>query len=241
VLVVVLVVVLVAAVAYGSYYFKKKRRDALAVFAKQYRLTYAPSDPFGLIRAYDFKLFHQGDGRGCENLLYGEWEGVAVREADYWYYTRSTDGQGHQTKSYKYFSVVVADMACTMPYVSVAKESVFTKLADHMGFRDIDFESEQFNNEFNVKSPDREFAFKLIDARMEQFLLDTGGGYGFEVQGPSVLIYCHKLGPTELVPLFGTAKAFHDHIPRLVWNEYGAGAQSPPRPDAAAPGASQPG
>jgi len=227
VLIVILIVAVVAAGIWFSYYLKKKRRDELAVFAKQYGLTYSREDPYDLL-GYDFKLFRQGDGRGCENVLAGAWQGVPVKEADYWYYTESTDGEGHRTKSYKYFSVVVADMGCSMPYVSVAKENLFTRMADHMGFPDIDFESEDFNREFNVKSEDREFAFKLVDARMMQFLMDSGGKFGFEVRGPTVLTYCHKMKPLELVPLFGTAKGFHDHIPRLVWNEYGAGGTPPP-------------
>jgi hypothetical protein len=216
------------AVAFGSYYITKKRRDALAAFAKQYGFTYSRHDPYNL-PSYDFKLFRQGEGRGCENVMTGSWQGLPVKVADYWYYTESTDSQGHRTKDYHRFDIVLADMSCTTPYVSVEKESLFTKLADHMGFRDIDFESEAFNRAFNVKSPDKEFAFKLIDARMEQFLIDAGGSYGFEFQGPTMLVYCHRLGPTGLVPLIGTAKGFVDHIPRLVWTEFGTGpAQAAP-------------
>jgi hypothetical protein len=221
-LVIVLVLVVVAAIAYGSYYVAKKRRDQLAAFAKQYGFRYSARDPYRLT-TYDFKLFRQGEGRGCENVLTGMWQDIPVKVADYWYYTESTDSQGHRTKDYHRFSIVVADVACTTPYVSVDKESIFSKLADHMGFHDIDFESEAFNRAFNVKSPDKAFAFTLIDARMEQFLIDTGGGYGFEFSGPTMLVYCHRLRPTELVPLVGTAKGFVDHIPKLVWTEYGVG------------------
>jgi hypothetical protein len=235
VLIVILIAGVVAAGIWLSYYLKKRRRDELGVFAKQYGLSYSQADPYDLL-GYDFKLLRQGDGRGCENVLAGAWQGVPIKEADYWYYTESTDGEGHRTKSYKYFSVVIADVGCSTPYVSVAKESLFTRMADHMGFRDIDFESEDFNREFNVKSEDREFAFKLIDARMMQFLMDSGGKFGFEVRGPTVLTYCHRMRPPELVPLFGTAKGFNDHIPRLVWNEYGTGrAQAPAEAPAAAP------
>ncbi len=222
-LVIVLVLLVGAGVAYGSYAIKKKRRDALATFAKQYGFTYSADDPYGLPTSNDFRLFRQGEGRGCENVLTGTWQNMPVKLADYWYYTESTDSQGHRTKDYHRFSIVLADVSCRTPHVSVERESVFTKLADHMGFRDIDFESEAFNRAFNVKAPDKEFAFKLIDARMEQFLMDTGGDYGFEFSGPTMLVYCHRLRPSELVPLVGTAKGFVDHIPRLVWNEYGTG------------------
>ena len=104
--------------------------------------------------------------------------------------------------------------------VRISKESLLTKLADHVGLHDIEFESEQFNKAFNVKAQDREFCFKLVDARMMQWLLGTGGGFEFEVAGPWLLVACHRRRPMELVPLLGTAKGFGDHIPRLVRTEY---------------------
>jgi hypothetical protein len=225
----VLIVIGIAAIIgvgiWFSYQRKKKRRLALAAFASQYGMQYSRVDPFGLL-GYDFHLFKQGDGRGCENVISGQWQGLPLREADYWYYDETTDSQGHRSKSYHYFSVVIADLSCALPYVSMTKESIFTRMADHLGFRDIDFESEAFNREFNVKASDREFAFKLVDARMMQWMVATGGRFGFEVQGPCVLVYCRRRKPADLLPLVGTAKEFSDHIPRLVLNEYGTSPQA---------------
>jgi hypothetical protein len=124
--------------------------------------------------------------------------------------------------------VVVADLALTVPHVSVQKENLFTRLADHVGLRDVDFESEQFNREFNVKGSDKEFIFKLIDARMTQWLLSTGGEFGFEIERSNLLACCKRRRPSELIPLLGTSKFFNDHIPRMVWNEYGSGAGAKP-------------
>jgi hypothetical protein len=224
---VILILLIGAGVAYGSYWLKKKRRDELATFATQYQLSYSKEDPFGLLITYPYELFARGDGRGCENVLSGTWQGLTVKETDYWYYDESTDSKGNRTKTYHHFSALIVDLPLRAPYLTVAKENILTTLADHVGLKDIDFESEQFNREFNVKCHDREFAFKLIDARMEQFLLDTGGAYSIEFAGSSALIYCKRLPPTGLVPLFGTAKGFVDHIPRLVWNEYGPGGGGP--------------
>jgi hypothetical protein len=215
-----------------SFYRKKQRREAMGAFAARYGLAYSRDDPIGLL-GYGFHLLQMGDGRGCENVVYGQWQGLAAREADYWYYTESTDSKGNTTRSYHKFSIVIADFEASLPYVSVAKESIFTRMADHLGFPDIQFESEDFNRQFQVRAQDREFAFKLIDARMMLWLLSTGGAFGFEVRGSNVLVYCHRLRPTELEPLFGTAKLFHDHVPRLVWTEYGAQRTEaiPPAPD----------
>ena len=64
-------------------------------------------------------------------------------------------------------------------------------------------------------------AYQLIDPRMMNWLLSTGGAFGFEVVGPNLLVYSHRRRPTELIPLFGSAQLFRDHIPRLVRTEYG--------------------
>jgi len=221
ILVFVLIAALVGLGIWYSYYRKRQRRLDLATFARQYQLEYSQVDGVGLI-GYPFHLFSRGDGRGCENLLEGQWQGLPMREADYWYYDESSDSEGRRTKSYHYFSVVVADLGVQCPSaVSIEKENLMTRLADHVGLHDIEFESEQFNREFNVKSKDREFTFKLVDDRMMQWLLETGGSFGFEVAGPWLLVYCKRLQPMAVVPLFGTAKGFTDRLPRLVRAEYG--------------------
>jgi hypothetical protein len=214
----ILAVIGVAA-AYG-FHRKQKRREALALFALHHRFEFARSDPFGLV-GYPFRLMTLGDGRGCENVMWGTWQDLTVKEADYWYYTESSDSDGRTSRSYHHFSIVIADIESILPHVVVGRESALSRFADHLGFRDIEFESEQFNRAFQVKGADREFAYRLIDARMMRWLLASDGRFGFEVLGNAVLVHGPPREPTELIPLLGTAKGFRDHIPRLVWSEYG--------------------
>jgi len=109
VLIFVFVAVAVVFGIYWTYKQKQKRRAGLATFATQYQLQYSQTDPYGLLRGSAFHLFREGDGQGIEDVLSGTWEGVPGREADYWYYTESKDSNGRTSKSYKYFSVVIAD------------------------------------------------------------------------------------------------------------------------------------
>ena len=217
-------VLILAAVGTGvwlSYRAKQRRREALFGFATERGLEYSRVDPFALPSSYAFHLFGMGDGRGCENVLSGTWDGLPVREADYWYYTESSDSKGGRSKSYSYFSVVVADLDCSVPRVSISKETLLTRAAEHLGASDLDFESEEFNRMFKVTAQDPQVAYQLIDPRMMNWLLSTGGAFGFEVVGPNLLVYSHRRRPTELIPLFGSAQLFRDHIPRLVRTEYG--------------------
>ena len=115
--------------------------------------------------------------------------------------------------------------------MSIRRENLLSRMADHLGFHDIEFESEDFNRRFRVGSADREFAFKLVDDRMMAWLLSTDGSCSFEVNGPNLLVWCGRQKPAELIPLFGTAKAFVDHVPRLVWNEYATRQQASTLPE----------
>jgi hypothetical protein len=203
-----------------NYQRKKQRRLALASFAARSGLRFAADDPFGLL-GEDFRLLHMGAGRGCENVVWGDWRGMPVKEADYWYYTESTDANGNKSRSYKYFSVLEAELACTVPAISIQRETLMSRLADRVGFADLEFESEQFNREFQVRAGDREFASRLVDARMMAWLMASTDGFGFELSSSNMLAWCGRRKPEELIGLFDTALGFRDHIPRLIWNEYG--------------------
>jgi hypothetical protein len=230
VLIVILIVVAAGVGIWWTWYARQKRREAIVQFGLQYGLEYSRVDPYGLLGS-GFRLFRLGQGRKIENVLSGSFQGLPVKEADYAYYEESTDSKGNRTKTWHYFSVVIAEIGIAVPEVSIEKENLLTRLADHLSFHDIQFESEDFNRMFNVRAGDKEFAYKLVDARMIQWLLSTGGAFGFEVKGPSLLVWSKRRKPDQLVPLLGSSKLFRDHIPRLVWNEFGTGEQQVAEPD----------
>jgi hypothetical protein len=221
---------------------KRERRRALPRFALQHGMAYTEDDPYGL-PARDFRLFREGEGRGCRNVLSGRWQNLPVTEADYWYYTNpstagSTTGSGGfsftsqgfspSNRSYYYFSIVLADLAVTVPYVSIRKATLFTKLAGHLGVHDIELGSADFDRQFKVTAADKEFAAKLIDPAMMQWLLSTGGEFAFEIGGTHLLVSCKLLPVTGLVKLLDTAKGFTDHIPQLVWAGHKTGLPQTP-------------
>jgi type II secretory pathway pseudopilin PulG len=222
-LVVIGIVVIVALGIYFGWYAKKKRREELARMAAQLGLQYSQQDTFNLL-GLPFGLFRMGDGRGCENVMWGRWLDIQLQEFDYWYYEESTDSKGNRTRTYYRFSCVVSQLPLDSAHLSITKENLFTRLADHLGFEDISFESEEFNRKFQIKSKDRKFATDLIDARMMQWLLATEKGWSYELSGPYLLCYHKRLRPVELTPLLGTMKEFRDHIPRVVYGLYGSGA-----------------
>lgn len=222
VLIVLLVVLVLIGAAVWSAHRKAGRRRGMMAFADRYGFDFYVEDPF-LLADWPFRLFGMGDGRGCQNLVDGRWQGLPVKAADYWYYTQSTDSRGRTSRDYHRFSVVVAEIEADLPPVTIRRESVLTRLAGRVGMSDIRFESERFNREFRVSAGDPQFAYRLVDARMMQWLLAMGQGFEFEVCGTRILAYCRPRRPDDLIPLLGVAKGLHDHVPRLVWTEFGTG------------------
>ena len=198
-------------------YRPRQHVPAAARFAAEHGLSYSA---VGYVNSpgYDFPLLREGDRSGYNNVLAGRWQDLPVKEADYWW----TRGSGSARQGGN-FSIVVVDLAATMPYVAVQRKTLFTKAAAHLGLHhDTDFESEDFNRKFSVTAPDKEFAVKLIDAEMIRWLMSTGGEFAFDLGGCNLLVSCGRLPVTGLVRLFDAATGFTDHIPHAVWAEYGA-------------------
>lgn len=206
-------------VAVYSYQAKKKRREDFALVATQLGMEYWRTDPFGLL-SEPFVLFGKGDGRGIENVLAGKYQDVDARAFDYWYYEESTDSQGHRTKTYSRFDCVIMPIDAACSPMTIDNENLLTRLADALTFDDIEFESEEFNKTFNVKSDDRKFANDFVDARMMAWLLQYGDGTSFEIVGDRLMCFRRKLAPMEIVTLLGLAKSLLGHVPSVVYSLY---------------------
>jgi len=218
VLIVIGVIAMVTVVGV-SYYLRRKRLQELALVARGLGLSFSPTDTAGCL-ALPFALFSRGDGRGTENLLDGTWNGLAVREFDYWFYTDSTDAQGHHSRSYSHFSCAVTEVDAVMSPLAIARENLLTRLADSVGLDDITFELEDFNREFNVKGRDRAFANAFVDQRMMAWLMTTDRAVAFETSGPWLLAWRRRVAPAEVGGLLATLKRFRDQVPRVVFDLY---------------------
>jgi hypothetical protein len=216
---IVLIIAGAIAIAAVGAYLKAKRRDAFRAFALQHGLEYAPHDPFGLL-GWPFDLFGRGDGQGIDNIVWGRWEGEPIHAFDFWYYTESTDSKGRRSRSYRHFSCAMVEVAAAFPHLEVAREGILSRLADHLGMEDIEFESPEFNRRYNVKAKERKFAYELLDARMLKWLVDFDQGLSFEVLGNRILAYRSRVKPAALIPVIGTARMFRDRIPRVALNLY---------------------
>ena len=222
-LLLILVFVLVAAgLVYYQHQLKLQRQRELRSLALGQRLDFSLDDPFDTL-GEPFSLLQKGDGRGVENVMWGFWHELEIRAFDYWYYEESSDSNGHHSKSYYRFDCVIAPVDARCPQLQISEEDLFTRLADAFTFRDIEFESEEFNRRFNVKGPDERFATALCDARMMDWLLLHGEGYAIEIVGDRLLCWCKRVAPAGMIHLLGTAKTFREQMPAVLSSLYPKG------------------
>jgi hypothetical protein len=220
---------LLGAIALASFVHNLGRRRALARFAFEYGFQFAPTDLFGLID-HGFDLFNRGDRARCQNVVWGEWQGIQVKSGELWFDSRSHDswplaGTNRSDASFLYrrddpFSFALVEVPAFLPHVSIRRRKGIVDLGAILDPNDLKFESDRFNRTFEVRSGDREFAYKLVDAGMMLWLLGIAARFPFEfeVNGPRLLVYGGRV--KLLLPLIATAKQYADHVPRSVLLQY---------------------
>jgi hypothetical protein len=213
-------VVASAGMAYAIYRLKRRRRDALANMATQLGLSFSAWDQRAL-RDLPLELLHRGPSRAIENVLWGTWQGVEVWAFDYAYDEESSRPHGQPSGTSARLSCAITEIEAACSPLRIERERLGSRISGPLGGDDVDFESDEFNRSFRIVCGDRKFAYDLIDARMMSWLLSTPDIFEFEVGGKWLLTFTPRVRPTELVPLLGTAKLFHEHVPRVVSSLYG--------------------
>ena len=213
-------ILLVAAGVSVTAAMARRRREAeLSTVARDLGLRYASDDPFAILDR-PFPLFSKGDGRGIEHVLYGSWRGHEVRAFDHWYYEESRNPQGHSSRSTSRFSCVLLPVDVVCSATTIDAEGPLTRLADHLALEDIQFESEEFNRTFDVRSEDPRFASALIDGPMMDWMLANASACSIQLSGMQVLCFTRQLPPGDVPSLLEMAVGFVERIPPVTRSLY---------------------
>ena len=160
----VFVVVLVV-----GYISAQKRREAMAALAGRLGLRFSPHKDHGLARQYEFlDKLRAGRDRYAYNVLSGTYQGHEVLAFDYHYKT----GSGKDTHHH-YLSFFILRLPISVPELTIGPEGFFSKIAQAVGYDDIDFESHEFSRKFCVRSRNKKFAYDVCNARMIEYLLSN--------------------------------------------------------------------
>lgn len=235
-LLVVLFFALVIALIIAFSIAEKKRRERLVAFAAENGYEYFPhGDPtgaeppgcsfaaFGSARGQWFRRFEGfspfgvGHSQSASNLF------VKRENPRTWYFFdyRYTTGSGkHQTTHS--FWIAATEFPSMFPSLVVRTEGFFDKIGAFIGFRDIEFESHEFNERFHVSGSDEKFAYAVVHPQMMEFLL-SGPRIDWQMGGPYLLVAGNgRLDVEVIAPTRAMMEAFLEHVPDYVWKDYGA-------------------
>jgi hypothetical protein len=147
-------------------------------------------------------------------------------------YGRTPDGHDRRAFDYQYttgtgknrkvhtFSCGLISTGAAWPQLTLGPEGFFERVMDIIGADDLQFESEEFNREWDVRSSDPRFASAMIDPEMMLFLMEKAKGARIEVSGPWILFSGERCDPDQLPQMIAAAEAFREGVPPVVWSLY---------------------
>jgi len=170
VVIVAVLVLIVVGTIYGMIQ-ARKRLEGLNELALRLGLNFSAGDDYGLAERFGFlKQLAQGEDRYARNVLSGTYQQNQVLVFDYHYATYHTDKSGTHKEDH-WFSFFILTLTAVFPDLTIRRENFFTKIAEVFGYQDINFESAEFSKAFNVRSPDKKFAYDVCNAKMMEYLL----------------------------------------------------------------------
>ncbi len=169
---IVLAAAVAITIAYVQWRIEKARTEKIAAYARERGFRFAPEKTSS---APNFAIFERGHSRAAFNTMRFTLElrgrSCDAQAGDFRYKVTSGSGKNRRTTTYHFSYLCLAQPFAGAPELSIRREGFLDKIADALGFDDIDFESEEFSRKFRVKSADKKFAFDVIHPRMIEFLM----------------------------------------------------------------------
>jgi len=173
-----------------------KRREAMAAVAAKLGLRFSPGKDRHLDNRYRFlNKLRQGSNRYAYNMMSGIYREHELILFDYHYQT----GSGKNTHHY-YFSYFILHLQASFAELVIGPENIFSKIAQAVGYDDIDFESHEFSKKFCVRSSDKKFAYDVCNGRMIEYLL-ANRDLSIEIEDNVLGIsFSRRLSPEQIEP-----------------------------------------
>ena len=163
-----------------EHYASQKRRSVeMAFMAKKLGLRFDQARDPRMNRRHGFLRKIKGWRRYALNVMSGKFEDHPVTIFEYhsqkickdcksWEYSRWIE--------HKYVSYFVVDLGKFFSDLTIIKEAptsrLLSRVADAIGRGDIDFESHEFSELFDVRGEDKKFAYDFCNVQMMEYLLE---------------------------------------------------------------------
>ena len=208
---IVFLVIFGLSIIYGKYVYGRRRKE-LAKWAMSRGLTFNPeSDRFFNDKYPNFGCLQRGGDCYAYNIMQGSLAGRQFLGCDYHYATGSDSN-----RSEHFSSLVIIKSPFLLEPLIIRPENFSDKLAEFVGFSDINFESAEFSKKFYVKSPDKKWAYDIIHPQMMEFLL-ASPMFSIQFDLLSVIVYrTQHVFPEEFEDAANLINGIFERIPDYV-------------------------
>jgi hypothetical protein len=189
IMVLIMVVGFAAIIAHGilGIVANNQRKAALRQMASERGLAYNQevSDITSLLGGILFEMTSVGHYKRVRNVMAGQWHGSAVKIFDLHYIT----GTGKNQSSHRQTGIALAADELSVPEFVVKPEHLFSKLANALGQKEIDFEEDpDFSKQFQLMSMD-EAAVRLLFSPIVREWFKHHRGICAELRSSQLLLY----------------------------------------------------
>jgi hypothetical protein len=182
---------------YFAHKAEKQRTEAWRQEAERMGFEFAAAPGLSILGRFPgFQLFAHGDSKAVKNLLRGQASGLEVTVFDYSYVTGS--GKSRHTWSQTVITFEFAEP--NLPKFSLRPESVWDKIGEWFGYRDIDFDSHpRFSKSYVLRSEDDEGVRQYFAPHVLEYY-EESPGVCTEASGGRLVYYrvSTKIAPTEV-------------------------------------------
>jgi len=172
---------------------QKKRSAEMAHMAKKLGMQFERPLDRGMDRVHRFLRNVKGSRRYALNVINGQSQGHSVTLFEYHYqqYFRCKSYEFSKYIEHNYLSYFVLDLEKEHPGLTIKEErsasKILARIADAIGRGDIDFESHEFSERYDVRG-DKKFAYDFCNTRMMEYLLERTS-VPIEVEKKALAIY----------------------------------------------------
>lgn len=191
---------------------RHKKRDAEQAerIARAAGLRLARPGEFDLY-SLPFPIFRTGEWQGFDNVFVGDWGGDRVWIFDSWH---GFEVRGQDVE--EFFTCAAMELRADCPKLSITREDPWSRTWGHLGWRDIEVESEDFNRRFDVSGDDERFAFAFLAPSMIEWLQTTPEEFEFAVEGRWLLCRSKWLPTARWWDLLRMVRDFRRHMPETL-------------------------
>ena len=150
------------------------RRAEMESESRELDMEFSAAEDPATARALNFLAFlEDGPDRYALNNLWGKYKGHDVEIFDYHYKEEGVWFWAPSWHKHRYYSFIILKLEKEFPELLLNTDygGPLKRVAKLFGSKDIDFESREFSERFDVRCRDKKFAYDFCNARMIEYLL----------------------------------------------------------------------